>query len=103
MQASSLAELFLKPGQPIFEAPVAAQRDRLSQSQAAYASDEEGSDGEDRGYDDGGAAEGGWGDVDFGEAGELMEAPRKVAQIGINYARASKQVMSHACILHCTG
>lgn len=24
--------------------------------------------------------------------GDLIEAPRKVAQIGINYARASKQV-----------
>jgi len=79
----------LKPGQPIFEAPVAAQRDR--HSQAAYDSNRGGDGNEDGGYD-GEPAEGGWGDVDFGEAGDLIEAPRKVAQIGINYARASKQV-----------
>jgi hypothetical protein len=70
---------------------VAAQRDR--NSQAAYHSDGEGY-GNDGGGSDGDLAEGGWGDVDFGEAGDLIEAPRKVAQIGINYARASKQVQS---------
>ena len=35
---------------------------------------------------------GGWGDVNFEGAHDLISAPRKVAQIGINYARASKQV-----------
>ena len=39
-----------------------------------------------------GVADGGWADLDFGKAGDLIEAPRKVAQIGISYARASKQV-----------
>ena len=29
-----------------------------------------------------------------GQASDLIEAPRKIAQLGINYARASKQVPS---------
>ena len=47
------------------------------------------------GYDDNSDA-GGWGDVDFGVAGDAegqgLAAPRKVQQIAVNYARSSKQV-----------
>ena len=52
-----------------------------------------------------GAADGGWADLDFGESSDLIEAPRKVAQVGISYARASKQVSLaakqwRACVLN---
>ena len=47
------------------------------------------------GYDDDSDA-GGWGDLDFGVAGDAegpgLAAPRKVQQIAVNYARSSKQV-----------
>ena len=95
LQASSLAELFLKPGQPIFTTDPPTGEIQQPQLAAGYDSDDgdmheasfdaSGGDGED-------AADGGWADLDFGESSDLIEAPRKVAQIGISYARASKQV-----------
>ena len=69
------------------------QQSTVSQSDAGYADDGEaaGMWGEDAdgadGLDEGSSA---W--AQDSVLGDLIEAPRKVAQIGINYARASKQV-----------
>lgn len=41
---------------------------------------------------------GGWGDADYedddslGDAGDLLEAPRKIEKISVTYSKASKQV-----------
>lgn len=96
-QASSLAELFLKPGRPIFASASsaegsqhgAADSDQDLAPASAFGEEFAEEHGED---DEDGPESGGWGDVDFGDLAGLVEAPRKVAQIGINYARAAKQV-----------
>ena len=56
----------------------------------AFADDGEGCDG----FGD----SGGWGNADYeddgslGDAGDLLEAPRKVEKISVTYSKASKQV-----------
>ena len=93
-QASSLAELFLLPGVPIFERRNAGQQNASSQPDyGLHGEDYAGGGGEDWDDEPGfseGTAEGAW--QSSTAAADLIEAPRKVAQIGINYARASKQV-----------
>lgn len=100
MQASSLAELFGLPGIPIFE-------NRAATQQAASQNDFEmgGSDysGGDDAWDGGDDFSGGLGDHSWSsdlQASDLIEAPRKVAQIGINYARASKQASFRNVLYH---
>ena len=51
------------------------------------------------GDEDGGFGDSeGWGDTDYGtgdsmgDAGDLLEAPRKVEKISVTYSKASKQV-----------
>lgn len=103
MQTSQLFELFLIPGIPFHETPF--YRGSKSKAQPSRQPQNEDSDFEDYGndqYDDGNDGEGamdGWGDVNFEGATDLIDAPRKVAQIGINYARASKQVRLKSSVL----
>ena len=55
-----------------------------------FGDDPYGGDDGDEGMDNG------WGDVNFeGADHELISAPRRVAQIGLNYARTSKQVKTY--------
>jgi condensin complex subunit 2 len=80
-----------------------------------YSDDDDGgggdySNGGDGGYDSGGEGGGGWdGGFGGGAAGgdfgdgleqdpehELLQAPRRVAHVGVSYSRASKQVDVHA-------
>ena len=91
MQASSLAELFGLPGVPIFENRANTQQTASQNTFETGGSDYGGGDDAwDEGHDfSGGLTNNTW-SSDL-QASDLIEAPRKVAQIGINYARASKQ------------
>lgn len=93
-QASSLAELFFVPGMPIFASKPASTAQHGAQNSLASGLNNAEDLGE--GWSNDGDFAGGTDEAPWGstlESGDLIEAPRKVAQIGINYARASKQVL----------
>ena len=91
LQASSLAELFGLPGVPIFENRTSTQQQA---SQHSFETGDSEYGGGNDAWDDSDGYGGGLADNTWSsdlQASDLIEAPRKVAQIGINYARASKQ------------
>lgn len=103
VQPSQLFELFLVPDIPFHKTQF--YRGSANATQLATSQEERINDFGDYGDDDygNGGSDGedgldGWGDVNFDATDDLISAPRKVAQIGINYARASKQVGSQCKI-----